>query len=193
MSRAKARFEEKEVFPGDELAVIEEFMDGEGAYEDEGFVRSEELGESQYDLEKRVVEVEKKTPELVLPKEGMEVVAETGSVARKDARVDILMVDGRIVHPTYTGVIHISNVSREYVKNMDIAIRNGDIIKAKIINTKNHLIQLSMEGADYGVIYAYCSRCGTMLEKDKGRLHCPKCNRVERRQMARTYGVEELA
>jgi exosome complex component CSL4 len=193
MSRAKARFEEKEVFPGDELAVIEEFMDGEGSYIEDDFVRSEEFGESRYDLEMRVVEVEKKTPELVLPKEGMEVVAETGSVARKDARVDIFMVDGRIVHPTYTGVIHISNVSREYIKNMDIAMRNGDIIKAKIINTKNHLIQLSMEGADYGVIYAYCSRCGTMLEKDKGRLHCPKCNRVERRQMARTYGMEELA
>jgi exosome complex component CSL4 len=193
MSRAKARFEEKEVFPGDELAVIEEFMDGEGSYIEDDFVRSEEFGESRYDLEMRVVEVEKKTPELVLPKEGMEVVAETGSVARKDARVDIFMVDGRIVHPTYTGVIHISNVSREYIKNMDIAMRNGDIIKAKIINTKNHLIQLSMEGADYGVIYAYCSRCGTMLEKDKGRLHCPKCNRVERRQMAKTYGVEELA
>lgn len=188
----KAKREKKEVFPGDKLGVIEEFIEGKGAYKKNGVVRSEELGITEYDILDHVVEVEKITPKLIILNEGDEVIAEVGSVARRDARVDIFMVNKNEVFPSFGGVIHISDISKNYVKNIDSAMRNGDIIKAKVVNVKNRLNQLSLEGGDYGVIYAYCSRCGSLLEKNRNRLNCPKCNRTERRQTARNYGEEVL-
>jgi exosome complex component CSL4 len=182
----------KNVFPGDKLAVIEEFNEGIGSFEEDGNLRSSEIGRTSYDLNKRVVDVKKITPDLVLPREGMIVIAEVGSVARRDARIDIFILNGKHIHPTYGGVIHISDISREYTKNIDMALRNGDIVKAKLVNTKNNLNQCSLVGPELGVIYAYCSKCGGLLEKDRGRLTCPDCGRVERRKTAKSYGQEDL-
>ena len=190
---SKKPFEDKDVYPGDKLAVIEVLHDGDGAYQVDGDVRSAELGRAHFDLEKRSVEVEKKTRELNLPREGLVVIAEAGSVMRRDARVDIIVIDGKRVHVPFSAVIHVTDVSRDYVKDMEMAVRNGDILKAEIINTKNRIIQLSIRSPEHGVVYAYCSRCGTVLEQRGNRLHCPKCDRVERRKVARNYGKEELA
>ncbi len=188
----KHKIEEKEVFPGERLAVIEEYNEGEGTYQSDGEVRSAEIGVTRHDGATRSVAVEKKTPEIIVPEEGMIAVAAVGSVARIDARVDIFMLDGRHIHPTYSGVIHISDISRDYTKNIDMALRNGDTVKGRIVNVKNRLNQMSLADPDYGVVYAYCSRCGGLLESDRGRLTCPDCGRVERRKTARSYGKEEL-
>ncbi len=188
----KHKIEEKEVFPGERLAVIEEYNEGEGTYQSDGEVRSAEIGVTRHDGATRSVAVEKKTPKIIVPEEGMIAVAAVGSVARRDARVDIFMLDGRHIHPTYSGVIHISDISRDYTKNIDMALRNGDTVKGRIVNVKNRLNQMSLADPDYGVVYAYCSRCGGLLELDRGRLTCPDCGRVERRKTARSYGKEEL-
>ncbi|MGD0805507.1 MAG: hypothetical protein ABSA11_15715, partial [Candidatus Bathyarchaeia archaeon] len=104
---SKAGNVKRKVFPGDELAVIEEYNDGEGSYQEDGLVRSEELGETRLNREKRALEVKKVTKPLNLPLEGVVVIAEAGSVTRRDARVDIFRIDGKKIEPTYTGVIHI--------------------------------------------------------------------------------------
>lgn len=189
---SKKTLKDRDVFPGEKLAVIEVLQNGSGAYQQGGQVRSSELGRAHFNLEKRRVDVEKKTKELILPHEGLDIVAEVGSVMRRDARVDIFIIDGKRITKPYTGVIHISNVDRDYVKDMTMAVRNGDIVKAKIINIKNRIIQLSIMSPEFGIIYAHCSRCGTLMEQRRGRLHCPKCDRVERRKTAKTYGMEEL-
>jgi len=188
----KQRLDRREVFPGERLAVIEEYGDGEGTYEMDGDIRSAELGVTRRNNAARSMEVEKKTPEIIVPKEGMVAVAEVGSVARRDARVDIFMLDGRLIHPTYSGVVHISDISRDYTKNIDLALRSGDIVKGRIVNVRNRLNQMSLAGNEYGVVYAFCSRCGGLLENDRGRLTCPDCGRVERRKTASSYGREEL-
>jgi exosome complex component CSL4 len=190
---SKVRNVKRKVFPGEELAVIEEYNVGEGSYQEDGLVRSEELGETRLNKEKRALEVKKVTRRLNLPLEGVIVIAEAGSVTRRDARVDIFRVDGKKIEPTYTGVVHISDVAREFGRNLEQALRSGDIVRAVVANTKNRIIQLSMAGPDYGVVYAYCSRCGGILENQNGRLTCPRCKRVERRQIARSYGKEDIS
>ena len=188
-SKLKDRF----VYPGEMLSVIEEFSDGSGSYERDGVVRAAELGLVNYGLDKREVAVSKRTRELVLPREGLEVVGEVAAVQRRMVNVDVFVIGGNEIPSTYTGVIHISNVYSAYAKNLSLAVRSGDIVKARIINTKNRIVQLSIDGADYGVVYAFCSRCGAVLEYSKTRLHCPSCGRVERRKVAKNYGMEQLA
>ncbi len=191
MPKAK-ELEDKKVFPGEKLAVIEEYNDGRGTYQEHGEVRSSEIGVTGYNDQYRELIVNKKTPEILVPHEGMDVVAQVGSVARKDARIDIFVIDGAHVHPTYSGVIHISDMSRDYLKNIDMAVRSGDIVKGKLVNTKNRLNQTSLRGQEYGVIYGFCSRCGGLLEKKEGKLVCEDCGRMERRKTANTYGEEKL-
>jgi exosome complex component CSL4 len=188
----KAKVEEKEVFPGEKLAVIEEYNDGPGTYQEEGEIRSTEIGRTGLDPEKRALLIKKATREIIVPEKGMDIIAEVGSVARKDARIDIFWLDGKLIHPTYSGVVHISDISRDYIKNIDMALKNGDIIKGKLVNVANRLNQTSLEGPEYGVIYAYCSRCGGVLEDKQGKLICPDCGRMERRKTAKSYGNEKL-
>lgn len=192
MSGKAARYRDRFVFPGDDLAIVEEFMGGPGSYMDEGVVRSAVLGRARFDLSKRAVEVSKGTRELILPREGLDVVGEVGAVMRRMANVDLFVIGGRALATPYTGVIHVSSVGGSYAKNMGLAVRGGDIVKARIINTKNRVVQLSIMGADYGVIFSFCSRCGAALEHRESRLHCPRCGRVERRKVAKAYGSEEL-
>jgi len=190
---SKQKTAKRKVFPGDELAVIEEYNNGKGSYQKDGLVRSEELGETRLNVERRALEVKKVTRELNLPVEGVVVHAEAGSVTRRDARVDIFRIGGKKITPTYTGVIHISDAAREFDRNLEMALRQGDIVRAVVANTKNRILQLSIAGPDYGVVYAYCSRCGGILEMEKGKLTCPKCKRIERRQYARSYGKEDIS
>ena len=188
----KNSFKDKPVYPGDKLSVIEVLGDGAGAYQKDGDVRSAELGTAKFDMKTRKVSVEKKTPELILPHKGSVVLAEAGSVMRRDARVDVFNVDGHFLHVSSSGVLHVSDAGREFVRDLSMAVRNGDIIKAEVINVENRFLQLSIQGSEYGVVYAYCSRCGGVLEMQGNRLNCPKCDRGERRKTARTYGKEEL-
>ena len=190
---SKKAIKDKAVLPGEKLSVIEVLQNGPGTYQIKGDIRSEELGDALFDLKMRRVRVRKKTPELILPREGLDVIAEVGSVMRRDARVDITSIEGRKVSEPFSGVIHYYDVDREFQRDMASAVRNGDIVKAKLINVKNRLNQLTIRGPDYGVVYAYCSRCGSILEMRQGRLYCASCDRSERRKFAKTYGVEELA
>lgn len=183
---------EKDVFPGERLAVIEEFIDGPGTYLEEGEIRAAEIGKTKLDTDKRELFIKKATRELVIPRKDDEVYAEIGHVARKDAWIDIFMINGKHIHPTFSGVIHISDISKDYVKNIDIAIKNGDIVRGKIVNEVNRLNQTGLKGNNYGVIYAYCSRCGGILEKQQGKLICPDCGRYERRKTASDYGKVDL-
>lgn len=192
MSRGIKRLRSGLVFPGDELAVIEEFLEGPGAYQEDGVVRASELGDVQFDLERREVKVSKRTRTPILPEEGVDIIGEVGSIKRRTANVEIFYIKGVEASPPFTGVIHISSVGLD-VKNMNLALRSGDIVKARVINTKNRITQLSIEGPRYGVIYAFCSKCGSLLQQRRMRMVCPRCGRVERRKIAKTYGVEELA
>ena len=182
----------KRVFPGEELADIEEYSDGDGSYQLDGLVRSEEIGEVRLDGQRRALDVRKATRSLNIPREGDTVIAEAGSVTRRDARVDIIRLKGKPCEPTYTGVIHQYDVAREFSRNLESAMLNGDVIKARIANTKNTIIQLAMDTPELGVVYAYCSSCGQLLELQRGQLVCSSCKRVERRQTARSYGKEDL-
>jgi exosome complex component CSL4 len=186
------KLQTQEAFLGDKLAVIEEYNDGEGTYQLKGEIRSNEIGKISVNNRTRSIVVKKNTPTPLFPEEGMEVIAEVGSIARRDARIDIFMLNKKSNYPTISGVIHISDMSKEYLKNIDMAVRSGDIIKGRIVNTKNRLNQTSIAGSEYGVIYAYCTRCGGLLEKDQGKLKCPDCGRVERRKTAKNYGEEKL-
>ena len=183
---------EKLILPGEKIGVIEEFLLGNGTYEEGGTIRSLILGDAKIDLEKKIAEVVPRTKPLIYPKEGSKVVGEVEEVKRPMASIDIFKVDEHLISAPLTGILHFSSMSREYTQHMALAVRESDIVKAKVINMKNRIIQLSVQEPEYGVIYAFCSKCGALLELKRTRLICPNCGRMERRKVSTLYGREAL-
>ena len=183
---------EKLVLPGEEIGVIEEFILGKGIYVDEGIIRSQILGDAKMDLEEKFAEVIPRTRIPIFPKEGSKVEGEVGAVRRMTASIDIFKIDGNIISTPFPGILHISSVSREYTKNMFQAVRSGDIVRAEVINMKNRIIQLSIQEPKYGVVYAFCSKCGALLELKRTRLYCLRCGRIERRKVSKPYGIARV-
>ncbi len=55
------------------------------------------------------------------------------------------------VEKKYSGLIHISEISNEFVRNVNDYVKIGDTIYAKIIDidTKTHQLKLSIKDIDY--------------------------------------------
>lgn len=173
--------------PGDRLAVIEECKPGPGTYEDSGFIYSKCVGVAHLDPVRKVVSVkEAKTP--LLPKEGSTVIGVVKDAQERMAIISIFIIDGKISSNHFTGVLHIHSSSPKYERAMNEVCKVGDILKARVINVKNRIPELSTVGSELGVVVAYCSRCGGMLIKRSNKLLCEVCGNAENRKTSSDYG-----
>lgn len=75
-----------------------------------------------------------------------------------------------------------------YVDSMFDVCKAGDVLRATVISDKNRTFHLSTKEKDLGVVYAFCSQCGYMLEPRRQGMHCSRCGRIERRKTAFDYG-----
>jgi exosome complex component CSL4 len=184
------------VVPGTFLSTVEEFLPGEGVYEEEGKVYSSCAGLVLVDLRTRKISVLPKSYPPVL-KKGDIVLGEVEDVMPQRAEVNIESLrrnEERQLPPPKLGVIHVSQVSRRYVRDLEKKFRVGDIVRAKVEEVGREMVQLSTTEDDLGVILAKCFRCNTPLRVENlklGKLRCPVCNRVEFRKVAEDNGKGE--
>jgi exosome complex component CSL4 len=171
------------VSPGDPVGVIEEFLQGQGVYEDDGTLFALTTGHLVVDLKQREIAVRRTVRTPLIPKRGDIVQGTVRSVQDRTMMMKILQIDGTPLKTPFTGVMHVSDVSRGYVKTMRDAFKPGDVIQARVISTVNREHHLSTQGEGMGVISAVCSRCGGELEGQGNRFRCTLCNRIERRKM----------
>jgi len=178
------------VVPGEFLATVEEFMPGEGAYEEDGEVYSSCTGVVLVDVRTKHISVFPRTavpPEL---KRGDTVVGKVEEVRDQAASVHIGVLRGRedrqLPLPDF-GTIHVSQSRGSYVKDLSREFKPGDIVRARVVNVRRGTIQLTTAGDNLGVIMAACSRCRTPLDRDDTKLKCPSCGNVELRKLASDY------
>jgi len=177
------------VVPGERLAVIEELLSGPGTYTGEdGTIYSSITGQVLVDTFNKTVTVHPWVQLPIMPREGSVVIGQVSSVQDKVATVQIFKVGSKYLSSgSFTGSLHVSMVSADYVKTMFDAFRVGDIIRANVASDKNLAYQLSTVGRTLGVLYAFCSRCGFPLAKGRA-LQCQVCKNVEERRLAPDYG-----
>jgi exosome complex RNA-binding protein Csl4 len=85
--------------------------------------------------------------------------------------------------------MHISDASRDYIKNLDDYYAAGDIIRASIIDAKTYPLQLECKRNDLGVIYTTCIKCGSHVTKiKKNLLKCDECGWKQSRATTIDYG-----
>ena len=175
------------VLPGDKLGVIEQFLSGAGTYEIEGSIYANFTGNARIDLKNKRVTVLPTTRVTLLPREGSTVLASVIHAQEKMATVNIWKIDDKSIQNPFTAMLHISSSSPRYERSMSDVCKSGDIIRARVIDMANRIPQLTTAGRGLGVIKAFCSRCGAVLELTNRRLQCPSCGNIERRRLAEDY------
>jgi exosome complex component CSL4 len=176
------------VIPGEKLGVIEEFTPGAGTYVKNGVIYSKIVGTALLDMLNKKVYVYPSTHPANVPRVGSIVLGQVTSVTNKLAVIRIFKIGRRRLSGFFTGALHISDVSRGYVETMYDVCKPGDIIRARVTSLLNLTYHLSTNDKNLGVVYAFCSNCGAMLEKRKQRLSCSKCGKTEKRKVAVDYG-----
>lgn len=178
---------EKIVLPGDEVAVAEEYLAGEGTYDYEGKILASSVGTVELDKERMIAKVKPFNPPIKLRRSDV-VIAVVTDMRGSLGTAEVLMVEGkeRGISGNKIGSIHVSKISQSYTSDVREAFRIGDIIRATVIQTKPSL-QLSTSGSKFGVLRALCTRCRAPLVLRGKSLFCPRCKRTESRKIASDY------
>lgn len=176
------------VLPGERLGVIEEFIPDTGTYVRDGVIHSKVVGRALLDLLNKRVSVYPLVHGAKVPKNGSVVLGQVSNVQTQNATMRIFKIDKKQLSGFFTGILHISDVRLRYVESMFNVCKPGDILRAKVISEKNRTYHLSTKDKNLGVVHAFCSRCGHMLELKRQEMRCPRCGKIEKRKAALDYG-----
>ena len=151
------------VLPGERLGVIEEFIPDSGTYVKDGVIFSKTVGRALMDLQTRRVSVYPVVERVVVPKVSTVVIGQIGNAQSDNVLVKIFRIGNKKLSGNFGGILHVSDVSDRYVDQISDVCKPGDIIRAKVISDKNQVFHLSTNDKGLGVLYGFCSRCGTLL------------------------------
>ena len=180
------------VVPGERLGVIEEFIPDSGTYVKDGVIYSKIVGRALLDLLNKRVSVYPLGNGELIPKVSSTVVGQIGNAQSDNVLVRIFKIENKMLSGEFSGILHISDVSDRYIDSMNDVCKPGDIVRAKVISGKNRIFHLSTNDKNLGIVYAFCSRCGNLLEPQRYELRCPKCGSIENRKIAPDYGKEPI-
>ncbi|MBE6499086.1 MAG: RNA-binding protein [Methanobrevibacter thaueri] len=181
---------EKIVMPGDKLGIIEQYLPGEGTYDDNGDIKSAVLGNVKINQKKKVISVESNAKPALL-KIGDTIYGQITDIKpqRANVKIECMKDNGRPLALPYLGAIHISQAKKDYLEKLSDAFRIGDIIQAKVVKITGDNVDLSTVEAEDGVLKAMCTRCRDYMHTTQktNELQCNTCNRKEKRKISNNY------
>jgi exosome complex component CSL4 len=185
--------ETKLVLPGEQLSTSEELIPGEGTFEEDGIIKAARVGHYVVDTKHRRAMVKPVTNTPVELKRGNIVLAEVFMVKPMMVIANVTHVKGkkRTITGDTNGTLHVSEISKSYVKDPTTEFSSGDIIRAKITQVKPS-VQLETKDKTFGVIKAMCSKCRHPLIRAGNALECGNCGNKERRRIAIDYGNYDI-
>ncbi len=176
-------------FPGDFLGYAEEYLAGEGVYEENGKLYASKAGKIRIKNKTINISPIKAIPEI---KKGDVVIGRVVDTRESFAIVEIARKAGseRSLKHYDRALLHVSNISERFMKNVEEGVRYWDIIAAKVLDEN---LRITIKDEELGVLKALCSVCGNSLVREKDKLKCPMCGNVENRKIAKRYGRGEIA
>ena len=176
------------VVPGEQLGVIEEFTPGSGTYVEQGGIHATISGRTLVDVQNKTVTIYPMVRGVRVPKSGSLVTGQVLNLQNKTANIRIFKIGNDNLSGVFSGLLYISDISPSFVESLSDACKPGDIVRAKVISERNRIYHLSTADKDLGVLYAFCSQCGRMLQQKRYRMYCPDCGNEEKRRVAAEYG-----
>jgi exosome complex component CSL4 len=184
---------EKIVMPGDNLSTSEELLPGEGTFEEDGIIKAAIFGKYTVNSASRRAEVKPITSTPVLVKKGDIIIARVDNVKSSMVVAEVLHVVGknRSISGDTLATLHVSEISKGYVKDPSTEFGVGDYIKAKVTQAKPS-IQLDTKSPDLGSIKSLCTKCRHTLIKKENMLECENCGNKQNRRTTSDYGNVDL-
>ncbi len=174
------------VFPGDKLAVSEEYLPGMHTYDDAGVIRSLAFGAAVHD--RGEVSVNPAAPAKVIMI-GDYVTGQVEVAQASSAGVRIYYANGRPFEKDLSGSIQMRSGPPGRGRREPPPVRLGDIVRCRVYSLLNGMIHLSINEQDAGVLVAICNNCGRpLLRAGANRLKCDECGNVEDRKLASDFG-----
>ena len=181
---------EQIVMPGDKLGIVEQYLPGEGTYDDNGDIKSSVLGNVKINQKNKVISVESDAKPALL-KVGDVVYGQITDIKpqRANANIECIKDNARPLALPYMGAIHISQAKKDYLEKLSDAFRIGDIVQAKVVKITGDNVDLGTVDSDCGVLKAMCTRCRDYMHttKKENELECNTCNKKERRKVSKNY------
>jgi exosome complex component CSL4 len=177
----------KLVLPGELVAVSEEFMAGDGTYDQDGKIYSSFVGEVDLDTQQKVARVKAFNPPVQL-KVGDVVYGTVRDLKETMAMITLFQAEGtdRAITGETEASLHISKISSGYTESIRNELRKTDIIRGVVIQISPSL-QLATDRDNLGVLRALCARCRSQLARKGRDLYCENCERSESRKTAGDY------
>ena len=177
--------------PGDKLGIIEQYLPGDGTYENEGDIESTVLGNVIINPKMKTISVKPKSGSPATLEVGDRIYFQMTDIKpqRVNVKIDRLEKTKRDLALPYMGSIHISKVKNGYLDKISDAVRIGDIIKAEVVKITGDNVDLSTVEEDCGVVKAMCTRCREYMTTTgkKSELQCKRCNKKEKRKISNEY------
>lgn len=174
-------------YPGDEIAIIEEYLPGENTYVDSnGVVRASIIGRVVKDNNQHIIQV-RPLRKLSLLNINDIVYGRVVSIPNdKVAIIKIFAVlyndEIKVLKNTFSGLLHISQASDTFINNIVEVLGIGDTVKAKVIS-KGPPYLLSIKGLSLGVIQAQCPVCNSVLKRRGQSFQCMNCGTIVKRKV----------
>jgi exosome complex RNA-binding protein Csl4 len=174
------------VVPGDALATIEEFVPGIGSASFGDEVVSTLVGDVEPDMKNRVINVKPvKNADDSLPKTGDMILGHVDSAQPSMAQVTIIAIENQTSDKELSGMLSMREDRRRRTSS---PIKAGDIIRAKVVSTKNSIFHLSLDDPKAGVIETVCSNCGgDVIAVGRERIKCKECGFVDERILSEEF------
>jgi len=184
------------VFPGEQVAEIEEFEAGKNTFVSGGAIRSSVMGNKQYDLKRRIVRIDQKKS-LIMPKIGDVVVGYIEMLFGPMISVKLLYLNGKVFSAGFSAIASTRLNGRGWNRDRGerrgkITFRVGDIIRGRVISLLNSTIHITIEDKEYGVLYTLCNLCGGDTVRVNSAVKCIECGSYEERKLTNDYGKEAL-
>lgn len=186
------------VFPGDEVAIAEEFLPGPGTYEENGTVYAARMGRLKLDTNQFTAMVEAVTSVPLTLNVGDIIIGTIESIRSSMAIVAVQKVAAdadRAVAGDTNGTLHVARTAEYYLERLEDAFRMKDIVRAEVTQVTPS-VQLTTRAPHLGVLKAYCPRDRVAMTRAvgsrAGALVCPECDWKMTGKLAEDYGEGRL-
>ena len=182
---------EEIVMPGDKLGIIEQYVPGEGTYDEDGEIKSSVLGNVKINQKTKIISVDSKLGKPALLKKGDIIYGQITDIKpqRANITIDCIKDNPRPLALPYIGAIHISQAKKDYLEKLSDAFRIGDIVQAKVVKITGDNVDLSTVDRKCGVLKAMCTRCRDYMYTTgkRNEVRCRTCNKKEKREVSLNY------
>lgn len=181
--------DEEIIFPGNKLAIEEEFLPGGGVYVEKGYLFSLFVGDLL--VGKAVISIKPKIRYLKQYDRGDFVLCRVTDTLRSIIFCDIssLIIDNKKYLALKDGKVTSDRRGRNNVNLLDF--NTNDVLLAKISYNDEDSYTLDIGSSDeVGSVMSLCDRCGYPMDYDDKShlLKCKRCKNVKEAKVSKYYG-----